>query len=255
MKVGSLLPEDWPFLHSFGDEGTLPTFFPHFCHPTLPPYSSNHENPPLHPTQELKNPWTGRNVNQAKKQYRDDRAPKETQSNFKRCLVHFAVDPDEVWMTTKLDGKSTYLWQEILTRHSLSNIIEHYAKLMLEKNKAGKSKETLYFPRYQHLQMARLLLADVQVQGLGKRYLMHHSAGSGKSHFITWLGYQLVELYEKTGQENLFDSVIVVTDRRELDRQIDKNIRQFAEVKNILAHARSAAIWRQAKNFSSPEIR
>ncbi|MES2660469.1 MAG: type I restriction endonuclease [Verrucomicrobiota bacterium] len=219
-------------------------------------------------TLELKNPWTGQNVNQAKKQYRDDRDPKETLFQFKRCLVHFAVDPDEVWMTTKLDGKSTYflpfnkglpdgqgkgnpvnpnghksayLWQEILTRHSLSNIIEHYAKLTVEKDKAGKSKETLYFPRYQQLQVVRLLLADVQAKGLGKRYLIQHSAGSGKSHSITWLGYQLVELYDKTGQENLFDSVIVVTDRRVLDRQIDKNIRQFAEVKNILAHANSAA--------------
>ncbi|MEY4244135.1 MAG: hypothetical protein RLZZ245_1720 [Verrucomicrobiota bacterium] len=219
-------------------------------------------------TLELKNPWTGQNVNQAKKQYRDDRDPKETLFQFKRCLVHFAVDPDEVWMTTKLDGKSTYflpfnkglpngqgkgnpvnpnghksayLWQEILTRHSLSNIIEHYAKLTVEKDKAGKSKETLYFPRYQQLQVVRLLLADVQAKGTGKRYLIQHSAGSGKSHSITWLGYQLVELYDKTGQENLFDSVIVVTDRRVLDRQIDKNIRQFAEVKNLLAHANSAA--------------
>jgi type I restriction enzyme, R subunit len=219
-------------------------------------------------TLELKNPWTGQNVNHAKKQYRDDRDPKETLFQFKRCLVHFAVDPDEVWMTTKLDGKSTcflpfnkglpngqgkgnpvnpdghksaYLWQEILTRHSLSNIIEHYAKLTVEKDKADKSKETLYFPRYQQLQVVRLLLADVQAKGLGLRYLIQHSAGSGKSHSITWLGYQLVELYDKTGQDNLFDSVIVVTDRRVLDRQIDKNIRQFAEVKNLLAHANSAA--------------
>lgn len=219
-------------------------------------------------TLELKNPWTGQNVNQAKKQYRDDRDPKETLFQFKRCLVHFAVDPDEVWMTTKLDGKSTYflpfnkglpngqgkgnpvnplghksayLWQEILTRHSLSNIIEHYAKLTVEKDKAGKIKETLYFPRYHQLQVVRELLKDVQAAGLGKRYLVQHSAGSGKSHSITWLGYQLVELYDKTGQENLFDSVIVVTDRRVLDRQIDKNIRQFAEVKNLLAHADSSA--------------
>lgn len=219
-------------------------------------------------TLELKNPWTGQNVNHAKKQYRDDRDPKETLFQFKRCLVHFAVDPDEVWMTTKVDGKSTYfipfnkglpsgqgkgnpvnpnghksayLWQEILTRHSLSNIIEHYAKLTVEKDKAGKSKETLYFPRYQQLQVVRNLLADVQANGVGQRYLIQHSAGSGKSHSITWLGYQLVELYDKTGQNNLFDSVIVVTDRRVLDRQIDKNIRQFAEVKNLLAHANSAA--------------
>ena len=219
-------------------------------------------------TLELKNPWTGQNVNHAKKQYRDDRDPKETLFQFRRCLVHFAVDPDDVWMTTKVDGKSTYflpfnkglpngqgkgnpvnpdghksayLWQEILTRHSLSNIIEHYAKLTVEKDKTGKQRETLYFPRYHQLQVVRRLLADVQAKGLGLRYLIQHSAGSGKSHSITWLGYQLVELYDKTGQENLFDSVIVVTDRRVLDRQIDKNIRQFAEVKNLLAHANSAA--------------
>lgn len=115
-------------------------------------------------------------------------------------------------MTTKLDGQSTYflpfnkglpdgqgkgnpvnpyghksayLWQQILTRHSLSNIIEHYAKLTEEKDKAGKVKQTLYFPRYQQLQVVRLLLADVRENGLGKRYLIQHSAGSGKSHSIT----------------------------------------------------------------------
>jgi type I restriction enzyme R subunit len=218
-------------------------------------------------TLELKNPWTGQNVNHAKKQYCEDRDPKETLLQFRRCLVHFAVDPDEVWMTTKLEGKSTYflpfnkgcdhgkgnpvnpdghksayLWQEILTRHSLTNIIEHYAKVTEEKDKkTGKTKQTLYFPRYHQLQVVSQLLANVQDEGVGHRYLVQHSAGSGKSHSITWLGYQLVELYDKEGQHNLFDSVIVVTDRRVLDRQIDKNIRQFAEVKNILAHANSAA--------------
>lgn len=217
-------------------------------------------------TLELKNPWTGQNINHAKKQYREDRDPKETLFQFRRCLVHFAVDPDEVWMTTKLDGKATYflpfnkghnhgkgnppnpgghksayLWQEILTRHSLTNIIEHYAKITEEKDKeTGKSKQTLFFPRYHQLQVVRNLLADVQKRGVGHRYLIQHSAGSGKSHSITWLGYQLVELYDKTGQDNLFDSVIVVTDRRVLDRQIARNIKAFAEVKNILAHADSS---------------
>ena len=218
-------------------------------------------------TLELKNPWTGQNVNHAKKQYCFDRDPKETLFNFRRCLVHFAVDPDEVWMTTKLDGKSTYflpfnrgnqhgkgnpvnpngpksayLWQEILTRHSLCNIIEHYAKVVEEKSKkTSKVKRAMYFPRYHQLQVVRNILTDVQSKGVGQRYLVQHSAGSGKSHSITWLGYQLIELYDKLGEANLFDSVIVVTDRRVLDRQIDKNIRQFAEVKNLLAHADSAA--------------
>ncbi len=218
-------------------------------------------------TLELKNPWTDQNVNHAKKQYREDRDPKETLFQFRRCLVHFAVDPDEVWMTTKLDGKSTYflpfnkghhhgkgnppspdghksayLWQESLTRQSLTNIIEHYAKITEEKDKkTGKVKQTLFFPRYHQLEVVRKLLADVQDRGVGHRYLIQHSAGSGKSHSITWLGYQLVELYDKTGQDNLFDSVIVVTDRRVLDRQIDKNIKAFAEVKNLLAHADSSS--------------
>lgn len=219
-------------------------------------------------TLELKNPWTGQNVNHAKKQYRDDRDPKETLFQFKRCLVHFAVDPDEVWMTTKVDGKGTYflpfnkglpngqgkgnpvnphghktayLWQEILTRHSLSNIIEHFAKVTEEKDKSGKSKETLYFPRYHQLEVVRKTLADLKKNGIGLRYLIQHSAGSGKSNSIAWLAYQLIELYDASGEANLFDSVIVVTDRRVLDRQLDRNIRQFSEYKNLLAHADSAA--------------
>jgi type I restriction enzyme, R subunit len=214
-------------------------------------------------TLELKNPWTGQNVNHAKKQYREDRDPMETLFQFRRCLVHFAVDPDEVWMTTKLDGKGTYflpfnkglpngqgkgnpvnpdghktayLWQDILTRHSLSNIIEHFAKVTKEG-----AKETLYFPRYHQLEVVRKILADLKKQGIGKRYLIQHSAGSGKSNSIAWLSYQLIELYDAGGEKNLFDSVIVVTDRRVLDRQLDRNIRQFSEFKNLLAHADSAA--------------
>lgn len=220
-------------------------------------------------TLELKNPWTGQNVNQAKKQYRTDRDPKETLFQFRRCLVHFAVDPDEVWMTTKLDGRDTYflpfnkgqpngqgkgnpvnpdghktayLWQDILTRHSLSNIIEHFAKITEEKDpKTKQVRQTLYFPRYHQLEVVRKILADLKKEGIGKRYLIQHSAGSGKSNSIAWLSYQLIELYDSGGGQNLFDSVIVVTDRRVLDRQLDRNIRQFSETKNLLAHADSAA--------------
>jgi type I restriction enzyme R subunit len=220
-------------------------------------------------TLELKNPWTGQNVNHAKKQYREDRNPNETLFHFRRCLVHFAVDPDEVWMTTKVDGgstyflpfnqgqpngagkgnppnpdgpKSAYLWTNVLTRQSLCNIIEHFAKAVEEVDKETKKTSTiLYFPRYHQLQVVRKLLRLVQNEGVGGRYLIQHSAGSGKSHSITWLAYQLIELYESTGQANLFDSVIVVTDRRVLDKQIDGNIKQFSEVKNLIAHAESAA--------------
>ncbi len=218
-------------------------------------------------TLELKNPWTGQNVNHAKKQYREDRDPNDTLFHFRRCLVHFAVDPDEVWMTTKVDGASTYflpfnkgnnhgkgnppnpdgpktayLWQDVLTRQSLCNIIEHFAKVVDEVDKKTKKVTTiLYFPRFQQLQVVRKLLRLVQREGAGGRYLIQHSAGSGKSHSITWLAYQLIELYDSTGQTNLFDSVIVVTDRRVLDKQIDGNIKQFAEVKKVIAHAESAA--------------
>jgi type I restriction enzyme R subunit len=220
-------------------------------------------------TLELKNPWTGQNVHHAKKQYREDRDPNETLFHFRRCLVHFAVDPDEVWMTTKVEGadtyflpfnqgqpngagkgnppnpdgpKSAYLWTDVLTRRSLCNIIEHFAKVVEEVDKETKKTSTvLYFPRYHQLQVVRKLLWLVRQEGVGGRYLIQHSAGSGKSHSITWLAYQLIELYESTGQANLFDSVIVVTDRRVLDKQIDGNIKQFSEVKNLIAHAESAA--------------
>ncbi len=220
-------------------------------------------------TLELKNPWTGQNVHHAKRQYREDRDPNETLFHFRRCLVHFAVDPDEVWMTTKVDGagtyflpfnrgqvggagkgnppnpdgpKSAYLWNEILSRRSLCNIIEHFAKVVEEMDEETKKTRTiLYFPRYHQLQVVRKLLGLVRQEGLGGRYLIQHSAGSGKSHSITWLSFQLIELYDVTGQANLFDSVIVVTDRRVLDKQIDGNIKQFAEVKNLIAHAESAA--------------
>jgi type I restriction enzyme R subunit len=137
-------------------------------------------------TLELKNPWTGQNVNHAKKQYREDRDPNETLFHFRRCLVHFAGDPDEVWMTTKVDGvgtyflpfnqgqpngagkgnppnpfgpKSAYLWADVLTRQSLCNIIEHFAKVVEEVDKETKKTSTiLYFPRYHQLQVVRKLL-------------------------------------------------------------------------------------------------
>lgn len=214
-------------------------------------------------TFELKNPWTGQNIYHARKQYCEDRDPKEPLFQFGRCLVHFAVDPDEVFMTTKLDGKGSfflpfnkgnndgngnpvnpnghrtaYLWDEVLERRSLTNIIEHFAKLVVEKDKkTGKKKKILFFPRYHQLDVVRGLLAHVKENGTGQQYLIQHSAGSGKSHSITWLGYQLIELYDPSGTKNIFDSVIVVTDRRVLDKQIKDNIKSFSEVKNIVAHA------------------
>jgi type I restriction enzyme R subunit len=218
-------------------------------------------------TLELKNPWTGQNVYHAIKQYRIDRDPKEPLFEFGRCLVHFAVDPDEAYMCTQLSGscsnflpfnkgfnygkgnpvnpnghKTAYVWQDILTRNSLTNIIEQFAKFTVEKDKkTGKEKKALFFPRYHQLDVVRGILTDARQNGIGQTYLIQHSAGSGKSNSITWLGYQLVELYDIPGTKNVFDSVIVVTDRRVLDTQLKDNIKLFSETKNIVAHAESAA--------------
>ncbi len=214
-------------------------------------------------TFELKNPWTGQNVYHARKQYAEDRDKNELLFQFGRCLVHFAVDPDEIFMTTKIDGKGTYflpfnkgqnfgkgnptnlnghktayLWEEVLTRHSLTNIIEHFAKLVEEEDEeTGKTKKILFFPRYHQLDVVRKVLDHVKSYGSGQKYLIQHSAGSGKSNSIAWLGYQLIESYNEQGTANIFDSVIVVTDRRILDKQLKDNIRLFSEVKNIVAHA------------------
>jgi type I restriction enzyme R subunit len=218
-------------------------------------------------TLELKNPWTGQTVYHAIKQYRTDRNPKEPLFEFGRCLVHFAVDPDEAFMCTQLAGndsnflpfnkgfnfgkgnpvnptghKTAYVWQDILTRRSLTNIVEQFAKFTLEKDKkTGKDKKALFFPRYHQLDVVRGILQDAKLNGIGQTYLIQHSAGSGKSNSITWLAYQLVELYDPSGSHNVFDSVIVVTDRRVLDSQLKDNIKLFSETKNIVAHCESAA--------------
>ncbi|AXW69677.1 DEAD/DEAH box helicase [Ralstonia solanacearum] len=218
-------------------------------------------------TLELKNPWTGQNVHNAIKQYRTDRDPRESLFEFGRCLVHFAVDPDEAYMCAQLAGndsnflpfnkgfnfgkgnpvnpkghKTAYLWEDILPRRSLANILEQFAKFTVEKDKkTGKERKALFFPRYHQLDVVRRILTDAKRHGVGQTYLIQHSAGSGKSNSITWLAYQLVELYDTAGTANVFDSVVVVTDRRVLDTQLKDNIKLFSETKNIVAHAESAA--------------
>lgn len=218
-------------------------------------------------TLELKNPWTGQNVHHAIRQYRSDRDPREPLFEFGRCLVHFAVDPDEAWMCAQLAGndsnflpfnkgfnfgkgnpvnpkghKTAYLWEDILPRRSLTNIIEQFAKFTVEKDKkTGKERKALFFPRYHQLDVVRGILADARQHGVGQTYLIQHSAGSGKSNSITWLAYQLVELYDPAGTANVFDSVVVVTDRRVLDKQLKDNIKLFSETRNIVAHCESAA--------------
>lgn len=224
-------------------------------------------------TLELKNAWTGQTAKvQGIKQYKYDRDIRQPLLHFGRCIVHFAVDTDEVYMCTKLEGansfflpfnkgnnngkgnppnpfghKSSYLWEEIFTRASLTNIIQHFVRFD-GKSTDVLSKRTLYFPRYHQLDVVRKLLGHASKNGVGHTYLIQHSAGSGKSNSITWAAYQLIETYpERDGlpgskgiQNPLFDSVIVVTDRRLLDKQLRENIKEFSEVKNIVAPAFSS---------------
>lgn len=225
-------------------------------------------------TMELKNQWTGQNARfHGIKQYKEDRDPKEPLLNFARCIVHFTVDTDEAYMTTKLDGaktfflpfnkgnnhgagnpvnpnghKTAYIWEEIFTKLSLANIIQHFVRLDGKESDKLNSR-TLFFPRYQQLDVVRKLIDDVSVNGVGKTYLIQHSAGSGKSNSITWCAYQLIEAYPLSDSVNgskgvdypLFDSVIVVTDRRLLDKQLRDNIKSFSEQKNIMAPAYSSS--------------
>ncbi|MBC5836693.1 type I restriction endonuclease subunit R [Flavobacterium muglaense] len=224
-------------------------------------------------TMELKNHWTGQNAKvHGQNQYKYKRDISQPLLNFGRCIVHFAVDTDEVYMTTKLDGagtfflpfnlghnygkgnppnpfghKTAYLWDEILTRESVANIIQHFVRFD-GKEKDALTKKTLFFPRYHQLKVVRAILADASKKGVGQNYLIQHSAGSGKSNSITWAAYQLIETYPESettagskGISNpLFDSVIVVTDRRLLDKQLRENIKEFSEVKNIVAPAYSS---------------
>ncbi len=224
-------------------------------------------------TIELKNAWTGQNAKvHGQHQYKFQRDITQPVLNFGRCIVHFTVDTDEVYMTTKLDGantfflpfnkgynygkgnppnpfghKTAYLWDEILTRQSVANIIQHFVRFD-GKDTDQLSKKTLYFPRYHQLDVVRRLIKDASEKGTGQTYLIQHSAGSGKSNSITWAAYQLIETYpvsdavhgSKGTNNPLFDSVIVVTDRRLLDKQLRENIREFSEVKNIVAAAYSS---------------
>ena len=210
-------------------------------------------------TFELKNNLTKQTVKDAIRQYQNDRDPREPLFAFARCLVHFAVDDELIYMTTDLKGKQTtflpfnkgfnhgagnpvnegglktdYLWKAILSKDSLSNIIEKYAQIVSETDENGMVKRKLVFPRYHQLDLVRKLLADAKARGIGQRYLIQHSAGSGKSHSITWLSHQLVELTNATNETPVLDSVIVVTDRRALDKQIRDNIKQFAQVKGVV---------------------
>ena len=222
-------------------------------------------------TFELKNQLTKQNVDDAVYQYQHDRSPKELLFQFTRCMVHFAVDNAQVKFCTRLQGKESwflpfnkgykdgagnppnpdglmtdYLWKQILTKDMLSRIIENYATLVEEKDEeTGKTRYKQIFPRYHQLTAVESLLADVKKNGVGNRYLIQHSAGSGKSNSIAWLAHQLTGLEDAQGNL-LVDSVIVVTDRVVLDKQIRDTIRQFAQTRNIIAWAEHSGDLRKA---------
>ncbi|WNM13965.1 type I restriction endonuclease subunit R [Mesomycoplasma ovipneumoniae] len=204
---------------------------------------------------------TGWTYKDAEDQYINHRDPKETLFNFKRCIAHFAVDENFITFTTKLDGKNTrfmpfnkgttlggsgnpindsgtmtdYLWKDFLKKETLTSLIRDFAYISLDK---VKKTETLIFPRYHQYRVVTKLVKDVQENGVGNRYLIQHSAGSGKSNSITWLAYRLVEVDYKN--QKAFDSVIVVTDRLNLDKQISDNIRKFIDEKSVVGHASSS---------------
>lgn len=234
-------------------------------------YSTRHENSidltlslngiPV-ATAELKNPMSGQNVEHARHQYKADRDPREKIFDFKkRTLVHFAVDPDQVYMTTRLDGnrtaflpfnrgdgmgagnpeipgdyKTAYLWQQIWQRDSWLDILARFVHLQVEERTvAGKKirKETLIFPRYHQLVAVRTMEADARCVGTGTNYLIQHSAGSGKSNSIAWLAHRLASLHNDR-DDRVFDSVIVITDRLVLDRQLQDAIYQFDHKQGVV---------------------
>lgn len=211
-------------------------------------------------TAELKNPLTGQNVDDAIKQYKTNRDPREPFFSFGRCLAHFAVDPDLVYMTTKLEGQATdflpfnqgryggagnppalegyatsYLWGKIWSKDSILNLIQHFIHIVEEEDDQGKKtgKHSLIFPRYHQLDSVRRLVSNARANGTGQRYLIEHSAGSGKSNSIAWLAHQLSILHDDK-DKRVFDSIIVITDRKILDRQIQHTIKQFEQTAGIV---------------------
>ena len=211
-------------------------------------------------TFELKNQLTKQNVQHAIKQYKTTRNSNEELFRLGRCIVHFAVDTDDIYMTTYLRNgktvflpfnkgfnngagnppnpngiKTDYLWKEILSKDSLVNILKNYVQFFEEKDEdTDKITKKLIFPRYHQLNVVKRLLENCKKKGIGKKYLIQHSAGSGKSNSISWLAHQLVGLHDKAGENPVFDSIIVVTDRRILDKQIRDNIKQFDHVEGTV---------------------
>lgn len=213
-------------------------------------------------TIELKNQFTGQNIQDAQNQYVYDREPSEPIFQFKkRSLVHFAVDADECFMTTKLAGKKTrylpfnlghnngagnplnpdgyrtsYLWEKVWVKDSFMDIIGKFMHISSEEyelNGIRKIKETIIFPRFHQMEVVRKLTANAREFGAGKNYLIQHSAGSGKSNSIAWLSYRLSSLHN-AANERIFDSVIVISDRKVLDSQLQNTIYQFDHKEGVV---------------------
>ena len=214
-------------------------------------------------TAELKNPLTGQTVQYAIRQYKTDRDPREQLFAYRRCLAHFAVDPDLVYVTTQLAGPQTYflpfnqgrfggagnppvpptqsgyatsyLWEETWARHSVLDLVRQFIHEMEEEDDRGRKtgKSFLIFPRYQQLDCVRRLVSDARQQATGQRYLIQHSAGSGKTFTIAWLAHQLSTLHDAEDRR-VFDSIVVISDRRLLDRQLQAAMRQFEQTLGVV---------------------
>lgn len=211
-------------------------------------------------TAELKNPLNGQNYEHAITQYRRDRDPKEPLLSFGRCLVHFAVDPEWVFATTHLEGEATrflpfnkgkyggagnppdlhgfatrYLWEHVWSKDSIIELIQRFIHVIEEEDDKGRKtgRKSLMFPRYHQLDAVRRLVEDARRNGTGQRYLIQHSAGSGKSNSIAWLAHQLSILHD-IEEKRVFDSIIVITDRKVLDRQLQRTVRQFQQTLGVV---------------------
>lgn len=215
-------------------------------------------------TVELKNQLTGQNVVNAIQQYRTDRDPKEKLLLYKRCLTHFAVDTEQVFMSTKLAGlktyflpfnkgnkgsagnsvvedkyKTSYLWEEVWSKDNFMDLVGNFIQESVEEKEDEKGRkykiESLIFPRYHQFDTVKRILEDAKTNGVGRNYLIQHSAGSGKSNTIAWVAHRLAELHNEKN-ENIFDGVIVVTDRRILDRQLSATVQSFSKVVGVVKH-------------------
>ena len=214
-------------------------------------------------TLELKNQLTNQNVQHAMYQYKTDRQPNDKLFGFKRTLVHFAVDNNLAYMTTKIDGLSTYflpfnrghnngkgnppaegkfathyLWEDVFTKDSLVELISRFMHVTVQRKKDPKNgrvttSETLLFPRYHQRDVVRRLIADAKENGAGKNYLIQHSAGSGKSNSIAWTAHNLSDLHDANDRK-VFDKVIIITDRRVLDKQLRNTVSQFEQQRDVV---------------------